>query len=228
MCNLEDMIKGGTPVPRISDQTIFEKLAEQSQRTYQLISPYFKDDTKPFVNKITRDYQERGDGQFPVYLLGAIKSIPRTEYDSAVVLCRGGLPYGKLFEAAGWKVHYVRAGRKYKTDDWQHETEWNPQNLVYDDHLDPSMKEIQGKRVLVVDNNVLSGITPLRAAQELRSRYDVSPDLFIDYFVEGTTPQTKSTLGNTFGTIYTAREMRFNPSNNAALKREFYEGLNNV
>jgi len=157
------------------DKRAFELVDRLVKKRWKRFGKYFVNDSKVFGNKLSRDYG--CSGKFPVHVLKMIKSIPVDKYDSAVCVLRGALPYSVIFEAYGWKVHYLICGRRNEVPvSFGHE-------LRFSKSVDRSIDNIKGKKVLILENNSPSGRTPLRVAEELRRVFGVKkPDLFLDYF----------------------------------------------
>lgn len=150
-----------------------KKLDALAQAKYKRFDKYYKNDSKKFINKISRDYEK-----FPVHILKQIKLIDKSKYDSAVCVLRGGLPYAVLFELFGWKVHYVLCGRKNE------KIVNDKSELRFNKSVDGTINQIQGKKILIIDNNSPTGNTPTRVAEELINNFKIKkPDLFLDYFV---------------------------------------------
>ncbi len=177
------------------DKQLFQALDRAAQAKYKQFALAYAQDSKQFINKILRDYE--ASERFPVHVLQTIKSIPKSKYDSAVCILRGGLPYSLLFEADGWKMHYVVCGRKNE--------EFG--NLRFDATIDPTLKKIQGKKVLLIENNSHTGNSPGTVANELTTRYKIQqPDLFLDYFCPGGSFSSDKDKLAQYSRIYVARE----------------------
>lgn len=210
------------------DKELFELLDKKTQSIYKNYENYYQKDIKPFFNKISRDYEKTG--RFPVHVLKMIKKIQKKDYDSAVCILRGGIPYALLFEATGWKIHCVRCGRKgmYSSP--------NRADLIFNENVDNSLNEIKGKKVLLIDNNSPSGNTPLRTLEELRRLYQIKkPDLFLDYYFP---PWEHSNPGwlkkpfwlnkprmEKFGKIFVAFDLKVSDKEHKELVKEFLELL---
>jgi len=210
---------------------LFRLLDKKTKQKWKQFSKYYINDSKPFINKISRDYKEgnpyiphyKNEG-FPAHVLKMIKKIPKDKYDSAVCILRGALPYALLFEAYGLKVHYVICGRRNEriTKD--------KFNLRFNRNVDKTLKEIKGKKILLIENNSYSGNTPCRTLLELKKAFNIrKPDLFLDYFVRpnieiipGIKPFWKNKKRKTkFGKIYEARSIKVSKSEKQKLIDEF-------
>ena len=158
------------------DKRLFEKLDELIKKKFKKFSKYYVNDSKLFINKILRD--NLISGKFPIHIYKIIKNIDKKKYDSAVCLLRGALPYSIIFEALGWKVHYVICGRKNE------KIVGHRLELRFNRSVDRSMKSIKGKKCLIVENNVVTGNTPIRATEELKKYFSIrKPDLFLDHII---------------------------------------------
>jgi hypothetical protein len=153
------------------DDQLFNIVNKKSLDLWKRFKGHYVNDSKPFINKIIRDYKKSRN--FPLHILRMIIKIPREKYHSAVCILRGGLPYSVLFQAIGWKVHYVLCGRKNK----QHDV------LKFDKNVDKSLENIRGKKVLLIENNSPRGKTPGMVADNLVKNFKIKkPDLFLDYY----------------------------------------------
>ena len=153
------------------DKLLFKLLEEKTNERWKRFSKFYENDSKPFINKISRDYKKTG--KFPIHVLNVINLIDKDKYDSGVCILRGGLPYSVLFEANGWKIHYVLCGRKNE----QHG------KLRINQNVDRTLKNIRGKKVLFIENNSPTGNTPTKVLDKLRKTLFIKkPDLFLDYF----------------------------------------------
>jgi len=201
------------------DNELFDEIDRKTRGLWSSFRRFYSGDSKPFYNKIDRDY--KSSGRFPVQVLKAIKGIPRENYDSAVCILRGALPYSTLFEAEGWKVHYLICGRK------NGETASNPEELRFNKSVDRTLPEISGKKVLLIDNNCFTGNSPVRTALELEDSYGIKrPDLFLDYLVPNGTFRGDKEKQGQFGNIYIASEIDVKKEEERQrLMKEFLEKL---
>ena len=151
---------------------LVDKIAKKRRGRFE---KYFINDSKAFGNKLFRDY---GEGKkFPVHVLKMIEEIPIEDYDCAVCVLRGGLPYSVIFETYGWKIHYLICGRKNEV------FVSDGKDLRFSRSVDKSIKKIKGKKVLIIENNSPTGRTPSRVVDELKRIFKIKkPDLFLDYF----------------------------------------------
>ena len=150
---------------------------KKSKQKFSRFKKYYVKDSKKFINKIQRDYKKTG--QFPYYILKSIKKIDKSKYDSAVCVLRGAIPYAVLFESLGWQIHYVLCGRK---NEKHARTE---KDLRFNGNIDSTIKKIKNKKILIIENNSLTGNTPGRTLSELKNNFNIKkPDLFLDYFVD--------------------------------------------
>lgn len=186
------------------EKQLFHMLDKISRDKFRKFERYYKNDSKQFINKISRDYQKTQ--RFPLQVIKAIKNIPHENYDSAVCILRGALPYSVIFEAFGWKVHYVLCGRKNE------KIVRKKEELRFNKNIDLSIKQISKKKVLLIDNNSFSGNTPIRTMIELRKYFKIKkPDLFLDYFCYPYLFMNDKKKQNLFGKIYLAsKERRIN------------------
>ncbi|MEA3329540.1 MAG: hypothetical protein U9Q06_02235 [Nanoarchaeota archaeon] len=160
---------------RKRDKELFKILDKKTKLKWKRFSKYFENDSKKFINKISRDYEM--NGKFPVHVLKQIKEIPKSKYYSAVCVLRGALPYSILFEAEGWKIHYVICGRK--NEDVLKKKRFNKS-------VDKSLKQVTNKKILILENNSPSGDTPTLVRDNLIENFNIKkPDLFLDYFIMG-------------------------------------------
>lgn len=207
------------------DKLLFRLLEEKTNERWKRFSEFYENDSKPFINKISRDYKKTG--KFPIHVLKMIKSINKDEYNSGVCILRGGLPYSVLFETYGWKIHYVLCGRK------------NEQNGTsrFNQNVDRTLKNIKGKKVLFIENNSPTGNTPTRVRKRLRKTLFIKkPDLFLDYFFYDvpipswlTKPfwKNKERLGR-YGRIFVAKEIKVKESEREKLINEFINKLGDM
>jgi len=154
------------------DKILFQLLDKITQKRWKRFKKFYINDSKLFINKISRDYEKTG--KFPIHVLKTIESINKENYDSEVCILRGALPYSVLFEANGWKIHYVLCGRK------------NEQNgtLRFSKSVDKTMKKIMRKKILFIENNSPSGNTPILVLDKISKKIGIKkPDLFLDYFI---------------------------------------------
>lgn len=204
------------------DIVLFKLIDRSSQEKWKRFKKFYENDSKPFINKISRDYEKTG--KFPIHVLKTIKSIDREKYDSAVCILRGGLPYSVLFEANGWKIHFVLCGRKNE----QHG------KLRFSQSVDKTLKNIKGKKILLIDNNSPSGNTPTLVLKKLSKSLSIKkPDLFLDYFIcDDKTPpwlkkafwKNKDKLRN-YGQLFVARKIKLKETERGCLVNEFINKL---
>ncbi|MEI6731971.1 MAG: hypothetical protein WCK90_04815 [archaeon] len=195
------------------DKLLFKEVNRLYKKRFKRFAKYYLNDSKKSVNKLSRDYEK--SGKFPVHIIKAISSIKKEEYNSAVCILRGALPYSVLFEAYGWKVHYVLCGRR---------NGWPKPDMMskrFNMNVDRSIKNIRGKKVLLIENNVFNAASSRRVYLELKNSLNIKkPSLFIDYYVPRTSHMLKfpksafleynPNLRKSFGKIYVAS--RFNVS----------------
>jgi len=197
---------------------LFQLLDKKCKSRYSHFKKYYAKDSKKFINKIQRDYKE-----FPGHVLKTIKGIKKSDYDSAVCILRGALPYALLFEADGWNIHYLICGRVNE------KVVFDKMMLRFDDTIDPGLAQIKNKRVLIIDNNSFSGNTPVRVALELKNKYDVKkPDLFLDYFCKNNIFESNRKRTNMFGKIIVASNTKVADDEKTALVSEFLAKINNI
>jgi len=161
----------------MNDSKLFKKLENITKKRFKKFKKYYIHDSKKFFNKISRDYGK--SKKFPVQILKTIKKIKKENYDSGVCVLRGALPYAILFEANGWKIHYILCGRKNEL------MVRDKDKLRFNKNVDKTLNQIKNKKVLIIENNSFSGNTPYRTALELKESFSIKkPDLFLDYLVE--------------------------------------------
>ena len=185
------------------DKELFSLLDKATLKKWKRFKKFYLKDSKPFHNKLLRDYE--GSGKFPVHILKLIKNINKEDYDSGVCVLRGGLAYAVLFELCGWRIHFIACGRRNA------KITFNKKDLRFNKSVDRSLENIKGKKVLLIENNVFSGITPEKVVEELKKCYKIKkPDLFVDYFVKGKISVDKKIL-KVFGKVFVASKFFGNP-----------------
>ncbi len=213
------------------DEKLFKVLDKKTQKIYSKFKKYYIGDPKVFVNKISRDYEP--SGKFPAHVLKTVASIDLSEYDFGVCILRGGIPYSELFKVRGLPVVYILCGRRKK---------YSPKkrsDLRFNKDVDKKLKNIKGKKVLLIENNSPTGNTPLRVYEELKKAYKIKkPDLFLDYFLPDYDFIDKTKRGkipkwldkpfwknekrlNKFGKIYRASRFKVNEKEEKILKKDF-------
>jgi len=206
---------------------LFNLLDKKTKKKWKKFSKYFVNDSKSFANKILRDYTKKSYAQhqndFPVHVLKQIKKIDKTKYDSAVCILRGALPYAILFEVEGWKIHYVICGRKNE------KFVKNKFQLRFNKSIDKTLKQVKGKKVLLIENNSFTGNTPYRTFLELKKSFSIKkPDLFLDYLVmhgrNNPFKENEKRLGY-FGKIYLASKLKVSKRERTNLIEEFLKKL---
>jgi hypothetical protein len=197
---------------------LFEILNKKTHDRFKRFRIFYETDTKKFVNKIDRDYKK--SKKFPVHILKQIKLIDKNKYDSGVCILRGALPYSLLFQADGWKIHYVICGRK--NEQFVHDK----LKLRFNKNVDKTLKKIRNKRVLLIENNSFSGNTPYRTVLELKKDYKIKkPDLFLDYFIKKNIFQRNKKRVNSFGRIFIASRLKVSKNERKQLVEEFVNKL---
>ena len=97
--------------------------------------------------------------------------------------------------------------------------------------MDTTLPHIRGKKVLLIENNSLKGISPGRVAVELKKSFGIKrPDLFLDYFVPKL-PWAKDILRfennpnklKKFGKIFVAKDAKVKEAKRRRLVEEFLE-----
>ena len=209
----------------------FKFLNKKVNQKWKKFSKYYINDSKKFINKISRDYEKPckySKMGFPVHVLKTIKKIPKEKYDSAVCVLRGALPYALIFELYGWKIHYVICGRKNE------KIAKTPFDLRFNKGVDNTLNKIKGKKVLLIENNSFTGNTSLRTLMELKKSFKIKkPDLFLDYFVvphKDFAKETKRFKYNSrrkseFGNIYVSRRTKVSNVEKEKLLGELLEKL---
>lgn len=206
------------------DKKAFDFVDERTGEVWDRFRKYFVNDTKVFENKLNRDYERTG--KFPVHVLKMVGSIPRENYDCAVCVLRGAIPYGVIFEAYGWKVRYLICGRKNEIP------VAGGKDLRFNRSVDKGLRKIKGKKILIIENNSPSGRTPIRVAEELKRIYGArKPDLFLDYFslnrkimpwLKDPFWKSEKKLGK-FDRVFEASGLRVGTRERGELLREFLE-----
>ena len=200
------------------DLQLFNLVDKLTQEKFKRFKKLYENDSKKFLNKIDRDYKKSKN--FPAHVLKQIKQIDKQKYDSAVCLLRGALPYAILFEANGWKIHYVICGRINE----QFVRDKN--KLRFNKSIDKTLPQITGKKVLFIENNVFSGNTPYRSALELKKAFNIKkPDLFVDYFCKGNVFETNQKRMNAFGKFFVASKLKVSKKERDKLVQEFLDKL---
>ncbi len=207
------------------DLQLFNLVNKLTQKKFGRFKKIYEGDSKKFLNKINRDYKE--SGKFPAHVLKQIKKIDKRKYDSAVCVLRGALPYALLFEAYGWKIHYVICGRRNE------KVAESKEQLRFNKSVDKTLRQIAGKKVLLLENNSLKGITPYRTALELKKAFKIKkPDLFLDYFVPELSWakhilrfEKNRKIKNAFGKIFVASRLKVSKREREQLVQEFLEKL---
>ncbi|MFT4326719.1 MAG: hypothetical protein ACMXYK_04415 [Candidatus Woesearchaeota archaeon] len=200
------------------DQLLFEQLNKCTKQIFKSFEKWYKNDSKKFLNKINRDYKESNN--FPAHILKQITLIDKSKYHSAVCILRGALPYALLFEAYGWKVHYVICGRKNET----FVSDMN--KLRFNKSIDRTLKEITKKKVLLIENNIYTGNTPYRVTLELKKAFQIQkPDLYIDYICKDNTYEKNKMIMNAFEKKYIASTIKVSKKEKDRLINEFLEKI---
>jgi len=200
------------------DKQLFGILDKKTKERFKKFHKYYINDSKKFVNKISRDYEK--SGKFPVQILKIIKRIKKKDYDSAVCILRGALPYAILFESYGWKVHYILCGRRNER------IVKNKSELRFNKSVDKTISQIKGKKILIIENNIFSGNSPYKTILELKKSFKIKkPDLFVDYFVKNNVFQKDKKKMNSIGKIFIASKTNVSNEEAGKLIKEFIERL---
>ena len=207
------------------DLQLFNLLDKLTQKKFKRFKKLYENDSKKFLNKIDRDNKKSKN--FPANILKQIKQIDKQKYDSAVCILRGALPYALLFEANGWKIHYVICGRKNE------KIAKDKNQLRFNKSFDKTLPQITGKKVLLLENNSLTGNTPYRTALELKKAFNIKkPDLFLDYFVPELSWakhikrfETNQKRKNAFGKFFVASKLKVSKKEKDKLVQEFLDRL---
>lgn len=180
----------GPPRVPLTDKVLLGLLAQYTDSVWRrrfAEHPAVAGSGRPFVDKLFRDYRLSG---FPGHVLAAASRISETEkFDLQICILRGGLPYALLFElltgrtGATRHVACVRRGG----------SRFSPDLVV--SPVDFSPLEIRGARVLLVDNNVLSGATLHAVVGTLAVAEPASVCVFVDYVVDPGTGGRRVELG---------------------------------
>ncbi len=194
------------------ERQLFKLLDGKTKQKWKEFKKYYLNDSKPFINKIARDYPKA----FPVHILKQIKKIDKRKYDSAACILRGALPYAILFESYGWKIHYLICGRKNE------EVVYDKYKLRFNKNVDKTLKQIKGKKILIIENNSFSGNTPYRTVLELKKTFNIKkPDLFLDYLVKNNVFQKNKERINSFGKVFVASDLKVTKKERNSLLKEF-------
>jgi len=217
------------------DKELFKELDKRTQKIYSKFKKYYIGDPKVFVNKISRDYEP--SEKFPAHVLKTVASIDLSKYDFGVCILRGGIPYSELFKMKGLPIVYVLCGRTEKHSPKKRS------ELKFNKDVDKNLKKIEGKKVLLIENNSPTGNTPLRVYEELKKAYKIKkPDLFLDYFLPdydsiGGTKKRKLPFWldkpfwknekrlNKFGKIYRASKFKVIEKEAKMLKKDFLDNF---
>jgi hypothetical protein len=207
------------------DLQLFNLLDKLTQEKFKQFKKLYENDSKKFLNKIDRDNKK--SKKFPANILKQIKQIDKQKYDSAVCILRGALPYALLFEANGWKIHYVICGRKNE------KIAKDKNQLRFNKSFDKTLPQITGKKVLLLENNSFTGNTPYRTALELKKAFNIKkPDLFLDYFVPELSWakhikrfETNQKRKNAFGKFFVASKLKVSKKEKDKLVQEFLDKL---
>jgi len=207
------------------DLQLFNLLDKLTQEKFKRFKKLYENDSKKFLNKIDRD--NKRSKKFPTNILKQIKQIDKQKYDSAVCILRGALPYALLFEANGWKIHYVICGRKNE------KIAKDKNQLRFNKSFDKTLPQITGKKVLLLENNSLTGNTPYRTSLELKKAFNIKkPDLFLDYFVPELSWakhikrfETNQKRKNAFGKFFVASKIKVSKKEKDKLVQEFLDRL---
>jgi hypoxanthine phosphoribosyltransferase len=180
-----------------------ELLLLLAQRTFSVykrkFQKYFKNDLKSFVDQFHRDHRLIG---FPDYIISStVDIISKKEHDYIVCVLRGGLAQTLLFELLGFpknRIKYVICGRVHG----KHAKTKN--DLSFKEI--GNFKEITGKNILIVDNNLFNGNTIKRVNFELNKRYSPKrTSLVLDYFLPSAA-FGKNKINKLLDTLYVAKE----------------------
>jgi phosphoribosyl transferase-like protein len=130
---------------------------------------------RPFVDKLYRDYALCG---LPDALLLELADLAaRDENDAVLCVLKGGLPYTLLLELCGLppeRVGYVVCGR----------ASGSHLDAAYTLRpIDFELADLEGRSVLVVDNNAATGATLARLTDALRDARPARIALFLDYIL---------------------------------------------
>jgi hypothetical protein len=127
---------------------------------------------RPFVDKLYRDYAPTG---IPGGLLLKLHELADADHDVVLCVLKGALPYVLLLELCGLpadRVRFVMAGRSTGSH-------VAPEYVVAPLGFD--LRELAGRRVLVVDNNAATGATLARLAAALPP---ARTTLLLDYVLQ--------------------------------------------
>ncbi|MBT4110456.1 hypothetical protein HOE37_01220 [Candidatus Woesearchaeota archaeon] len=162
---------------------------------------YFKNDLKSFVDQFHRDHRLKG---FPSYILSSTQSIiSKKDYNYIICILRGGLTQTLLFELLDFsknKIKYVKCGRI-------HGKHAKTENDLSFKEIS-SLRQIAGKKILIIDNNLFNGNTVKRVCSELNEKYKPAKiSLCLDYICPGA-PFEKKKLAKLFSKVYEAKTER--------------------
>ncbi|MFW6047366.1 MAG: hypothetical protein ACOCP4_06255 [Candidatus Woesearchaeota archaeon] len=200
------------------DLQLFNLVDKITHEKFKRFKKFYENDSKKFLNKIDRDYKKTKN--FPAHVLKQIKQIDKQKYDSAVCILRGALPYALLFEADGWKIHYVICGRINE------QIVRDKNKLRFNKSIDKTLSQITGKKILLIENNSFSGNTPYRTTLELKKTFNIKkPDLFLDYFCKNNVFETNQKRMNAFGKFFVASKLKVSKKEKDKLVQEFLDKL---
>ena len=130
---------------------------------------------RPFIDKFYRDYSLQN---FPANLLKLFNKIAKEdEYDYYFCLLRGGLPYTLLLNILGLnenKIKYIVIGNR---------TGSHFDHRYILDLIDFNENSITRKKILIIDNNLATGLTLKKAFKKIMSYHPLNVSVLLDYFI---------------------------------------------
>lgn len=162
----------------VSHRLLLYRLHELTRERFRRFRRFYLGDAeRPFLDKFYRDYCQTG---VPRSLVTRLSQIARNDaFDLYIGVLRGGLPYLLLLEALGIpasKIRHVVCGRTTGS------------------HLGEGMRfeaagfspgELKGRRILLIDNNLMTGKTLELALRELEAYGPASVSILLDYVHPG-------------------------------------------
>jgi len=151
------------------------RITESRYRSYRHAYSGMRE--RRFLDKFYRDYCRSG---IPQSVLSRLRAIARQDrYDRYIGILRGGLPYLVLLEAMGLpsgKIRHLACGRESGSH-LNREFRFEP--------LDFATGGLKDRRILLIDNNLMSGKTLQVALRRLEKTRPASLSVLVDYVQPG-------------------------------------------
>jgi hypothetical protein len=166
----------------LTDRLLLRLLAGYTASAWRRLvaaHPFLARSGRPFVDKLFRDYRLTG---FPDHMLATASRISESrDFDRHICILRGGLPYALLFDllsggSAG--LRHVACGRPGGS-------RYSPDVVV--SPVDFSVGDVRAARILLIDNNILTGATLRAVAAHLAVGRPASVCVLVDYIVDPNT-----------------------------------------